>query len=104
MTRVKLDSWLQLGKALRNKTRAENMMEKAGTKVRCTKDSDSNPSMVSRDVLEDTAIVAGELATRKRSVGSNKSTQRAIHHKTLCTKTFVNGQTQRRKGKVTTSP
>ena len=38
--------------------------------------------MVSRDVLEDTAIVVGELATKKRSVGSNKSTQRTTHQKT----------------------
>ena len=80
------------------------MVEKARAEVKCTKDSDSNPSVVSRDVLEDTAIGAGELATKKRSVGSNQSTQRAIHHKTRCKETFVNGQTQRRKGKVTTSP
>ena len=46
--------------------------------------SDSNPSVVSRDVLEDTAIGVGELATKKRSVGLIKSTQRAIHHKTRC--------------------
>ena len=45
----------------------------------------------------------GELATKKRSVGSNKSIQRAIHHKTRCKETFVNGQPQQRKGKVTTS-
>ena len=60
--------------------------------------SDSNPSVVTRDVLEDTAIGVGELATKKRSVGLNKSTQRAIHQKTCCKETFVNGQTQRRKG------
>ena len=57
-----------------------------------------------RDVLGDTAIGAGESATRSRSVGFNKSTQRAIHRKTRCKETFVNVRTQRRKGKVTTSP
>ena len=30
---------------------------------------------------KDTAVGVGELATKKRSVGFNKSTQRAIHHK-----------------------
>ena len=80
------------------------MVEKTRAKVKCTKDSDSNPSVVSRDVLEDTAIGVGELATTKRSDGLNKSTQRAIHHKTRCKETFVNGQPQQRKGKVTTSP
>ena len=34
----------------------------------------------------------------------NKSTQRTIHRKTRCKETFANGQIQRRKGKVTTSP
>ena len=63
-----------------------------------------NPSVVNRDVLEVTAIGVGELATKKRSVGLNKNTQRAIHHKTPCKETFVHGQTQRRKGKVTTNP
>ena len=47
--------------------------------------------------MEDTATGAGELATKKRSVGFNKSTQRAIHHKNRCKETF-------RKGKATTSP
>ena len=42
---------------------------------KCTNDSDSQPSVVSRDVLEDTAIGAGESASRNHSVGSNKSTQ-----------------------------
>ena len=79
------------------------MLGRARTKERCTKDSDSNPSVVNRDVLEDTAIGAGELATKQRSVGLNKSTQRAVHHKTHCKETYVNGQTQRRKGKVTTN-
>ena len=37
-------------------------------------------------------------------MGLNKITQRAIHHKTRCKETFVNGQTQWRKGKVTASP
>ena len=67
------------------------MVAKARTKVKCTKDSDSNPSVVSRNVLEDTAIGVGELATKKRSVGFNRSTQRAIHHKTRSKETFVNG-------------
>ena len=71
-------------------------MERAEAKERCTKDSDSNPSVVSRDVLKDTATGVGESATKKRSVCSNKSTQEAIHHKTRCKETFVNGQTRRR--------
>ena len=79
-------------------------MERARAKEGCTKDSDSNPSVVNRDVLEDTTIGVGELVTKKRSVGLNKSTQTAIHRKTHCKETFVNGQTQRRKGKVTTNP
>ena len=54
---------LQLGKALRNKRRAETKVEKARTKVRCTKVSDSNPSVVS---------------SKKRSVGLHMSTQRAL--------------------------
>ena len=62
------------------------------------------PSVVSRDVLEGIAIGAGESATRSRSVGLNKSTQRTIHRRTSCKETFANGQIQRRKVKVTTSP
>ena len=34
--------------------------------------------------MENTAIGVGELAAKERSVGLNKSTQRAIHHKTRC--------------------
>ena len=68
------------------------MLGRARAKERCTKDSDSNPSVVNTDVLVDTAIGAGELATKPRSVGFNKSTQRAVHHKTHCKETFVNGQ------------
>ena len=63
-------------------------MERARAKENCTKDSDSNPSVVSRDVLEDTAIGVGELATRNRSVGLNKSMQRTIQGKTHCKETF----------------
>ena len=69
-------------------------------KEKCAKRSDSNPSVVSRDVLEDTAIGVGELVTKNRSVGSNKNIQRAIHHKTRHKETFANGQTQRRKSKL----
>ena len=54
--------------------------------------------------MEGTVIGAGELATRRRSVGLNKSTQRTIHRRTRCKDTFVTGRTQRSKGKVTTSP
>ena len=107
--RVKLDSSLQLVKALR---KVDNLLECRTTlervarraKGKCTKDSDSNPSVVSRDVLEDSATGAGESATRRRSVGLNKSTQGAIHRRTRCKEIFVNGRTQRRRGKVTTSP
>ena len=35
----------------------------------CTTDSDPNPSVVSRDVLEETATGVGDLATKKRSGG-----------------------------------
>ena len=74
MIRVKLDSSLKLVKALRmaeNPMECHTTLEKSGTKGKrkCTKDSDFNPSVVSRDVLEDTAIGAGESATRSRSVG-----------------------------------
>ena len=105
--RVKLDSSLQLVKALRKvenlcRTTLQSVARRA--KGKCTKDSDSNPSVVSRDVLEDSAIGAGESATRRRSVGLNKSTQGAIHCRTRCKEIFVNGRTLRRKGKVTTSP
>ena len=89
---VKLDSSHQSVKAVRDKRKVENIVERATEKENCTEDSDSNPSVVSRDVLEVPAIGVGELATRKRSVGLNKS------------ETFVNGRTQRRKGKVTASP
>ena len=107
--RVKLDSWLQLVKALR---KVDNLLECRTTlervarraKGKCTKDSDSNPSVVSGDVSEDSATGAGESATRRRSVGLNKSTLLAIHCRTRCKEIFVNGRTQRRRGKVTTSP
>ena len=56
--------------------------------MKCTKDSGSNPSVVSRDVVEDTAVGVSELATKKRSVGLNRSIKRAIHHKTRCKETF----------------
>ena len=80
MIRVKLDSLLQLVKAMR---KVENLMECQTTlervvarraKEKCAKDSDSNPSVVSRDVVEDTVIGVGELATKKPSVVLNKST------------------------------
>ena len=58
------------------------MVERARAKENCTKDSDSNPSVVSRDVLGDTAIGVRELATRNRSVDLNKSMQRTIQGKT----------------------
>ena len=80
---------------------------KSKGKGKTHKDSDSNPSVVSRDVLEHTVIGVvgvGELATKKRNVGLKKNTQRAIHHKTHYKETFVKGRTQRRKGKVTASP
>ena len=79
-------------------------MERARAKENRTKGSDSNRSVVSRDVLEDTAFGVGELATRNRSVGVNLSMQRTIPGKTHCKETFVNGRDHRRKGKVTTSP
>ena len=53
-------------------TTLERVARRANEK--CTKDSASNPNVVSRDVLEDTALGADESATRSRSVGLNKST------------------------------
>ena len=102
MKRVKPHSSLHLGKPC--ETREVDMVERARAKRKCTKDSDSCLVVVRRDDFEDTANGVGELATKKRSVGIKNSTQRAIHHKTRCKETFVSGQTQRRKGKVTASP
>ena len=80
MTRTKLDSLLQLVKALR---KVENLMECHTTlerivarkaKEKCTNDSDFNPSVVNSESLVDTVIGVGESATKKPSVGLNKST------------------------------
>ena len=80
MTRVKLDSLLQLVKALR---KVENLMEcntslervvARRAKEKCTKESDINMRLVNSESLLDTAIGVGESATRKPSVGLNKST------------------------------
>ena len=80
MTRTKLDSLLQLVKALR---KVENLMECHTTlegvvarraKGKCIKDSDFNPSVVNSESLVDIAIGVGDLAIRKPSVGLNKST------------------------------
>ena len=43
-------------------------------KENCTKDSDFNPSVVNSENSVDTAIGVGESATKKPSVGLNKST------------------------------
>ena len=43
-------------------------------KEKCTKDSDFNPSVVNSESLVDTVIGVGESATKKPSVGLNKST------------------------------
>ena len=69
-------------------------------KEKCRKDLDFNPSVVNNESLVDTAIGVGESGTEKPSVGSNNSTWRAIHVRTRCKETFVNGQTCQRKGKV----
>ena len=80
MTRTKLDSLLELVKALR---KVENLMEchtilervaARWAEEKCTKDSDFNPSVVNSESLVDTVIGVGESATRKPSVGLNKST------------------------------
>ena len=75
-------------------------------KEKFIKDSDFNPSVVNNESLVDTAIGVGESGTKKPSVGLNKSTR--VHEKQFISrpvaKTFVNGQTRQRKGKVTTSP
>ena len=79
MTGTKLDSLLQLVKALR---KVENLMECHTTlervvapraKGKCIKDSDFNPSVVNRENLVDTAIGVGESTTKKLSVGLDKS-------------------------------
>ena len=75
MTRVKLDSLLQFVEALR---KVEKLMEchttlervvARGAKVKCTKDSDFNPSVVNSESLVDTSIGVGESGTKKPSVG-----------------------------------
>ena len=75
MTRTKLDSLLQLVKALR---KVENLVECHTTlertvprraKEQCTKDSDFNASVVNSESLVDAVIGVGESATRKPSVG-----------------------------------
>ena len=80
MTRVKLDSFLQLVKALQ---KVEDLMECHTTLKRVVarreketfiKDSDFNPSVVNNESLVDTAIGVGESGTKKPSVGLNKST------------------------------
>ena len=72
--------FIQLVKALRN---VENLMGCHTTLERvlarranekCIKDSDFNPRMVNRDNLVDPVIGVGESATKKLSVGLNKST------------------------------
>ena len=71
MIRTKLDSLLQLVKAMR---KVENLMECHTTlegvvarraKEKCIKDSDFNPSVVNREKLVDTVIGVGESATKK---------------------------------------
>ena len=80
MTRVKLDSLLQLVKALR---KVENQIEDhtildrvvaRRAKEKCKKDSDFNPSVVNNESLVDTVIGVGESVIKKPSVGLNKST------------------------------
>ena len=44
------------------------------TKEKCTKDSDSNPSVVNSESLVHSAFGVGESGTKKPSVGLNKST------------------------------
>ena len=75
MTRTKLDSLLQLVKALR---KVENLMECHTTlervvtrraKEKCTKVSDFNPSIVNSESLVDSVIGVGESAIRKPNVG-----------------------------------
>ena len=79
-------------------------MERAKAKENCTRGSDFNLSVVSRDVLEDTAFGVGELATRSRSVGLNKNMHITIQGKTHCKEIFVNGRAHRRKDKITACP
>ena len=75
MTRTKLDSLLQLVKALR---KVENLMVCHTTlervvaqraKAKCTQDSDFNPSVVISESWVDTEIGVGDSATKKPSVG-----------------------------------
>ena len=71
MIRTKLDSLLQLVKAMR---KVENLMECHTTlegvvarraKEKCIKDSNFRPSAVNREKLVDTVIGVGESATKK---------------------------------------
>ena len=94
MKRVKLDSQLQLGKALGKQEKGGKQGGKSEVKGMLHKGLGfPTRAWFCRDVTG-----VGELATRKRSVGLNKSTQEAIHHKTRCKETFVNGQNPAEKG------
>ena len=81
VTRTKLDSSLQFGKVPAKGGKSNGVPYNSGKgsgtkgKGKCTKDSDFSPSVLSRDVLGDTAIRAGDSATRSRSVGLNEYTK-----------------------------
>ena len=78
MTRAKLDSLLQLVKALGGKPDGLPYYFGMGNgtkgKGKCTKDSDFNPSVVNSESLVDTVVGVGESAIKKLSVGLHKST------------------------------
>ena len=78
------------------------MVERA--KEKCTKDSDSNLLVVSTDVFGGYCNWCWRTGHKEAQCWLKQGTQRAIHHKTRCQETFVNGRTQQRKGKVTASP
>ena len=83
MKRVKAGFIAPVGKGVRQEIGGKHGGKSKGKGI-MHKALGFHPSVVSRNFSEDTAIGVGELATRKRSVCWNKSTQRAIHHKTRC--------------------
>ena len=78
MTRVKAGFIAPVGKGLAKGGKPNgvphNVGKSSGTKEKCTKDSDFNPSVVNSESLVETVIGVGESAIKKFSVGLNKST------------------------------
>ena len=80
MTRTKVGFIVPVGKGFAKGGKTNGVPYNFGKgsgstgKEKSTKDSDFNPSVVNSERLVDIVIVVGESATRKPSVGLNKST------------------------------